>query len=72
MLFSTRDREHARRVEDTFIFVAVVAGTIFSKGLTNSGVARKAYSNSLRRCFILAFFVSICPIESQRMSPVPW
>jgi hypothetical protein len=47
MLFSTRDLEHARRVEDNFIFAAVVEGTIFAKRLKNSSVAMKAYSNSL-------------------------
>jgi hypothetical protein len=54
MLFSIRDLEHARRVKVTFIFIAVVKGTIFAKGLANSGVAMKAYSNSLRGCFRLA------------------
>jgi hypothetical protein len=64
MLFSTRALEHARREEDTFILVTVVAGTIFAKGLANYGVAMKACSNSLRQSFSLAFSVSIPPMES--------
>jgi hypothetical protein len=51
MLFSIRDLGNARRVEDTFILAAVVAGAFFAKGLKNSGVAMKASSNSLRQYF---------------------
>jgi hypothetical protein len=54
MLFSIRALEHARRVEDTFIFAAVVEGTIFAKELANFDVAMKACSNSLRQYFRLA------------------
>ena len=72
MLFSTRDLEHARRVEDTFILVVVVKGMNFSKGLTNYGVAMKACSYALRRSFSLSFFISIPLMESFRISLVTW
>jgi hypothetical protein len=45
MFLSIRALEHARRVEDTFILAAVVACTVFAKGLANSRVAMKARSN---------------------------
>jgi hypothetical protein len=64
MLFSTRALENARRVEDTFILVVVVADTVFSKGLENYGVAMKACSNLLRPSFSLEFFASILPMQS--------
>jgi hypothetical protein len=70
MLLSTRAIDDARRVDDTFILVAMVAGTFFANGLENFGVAMKASSNSLRQSFSMVFSASIPLMESSRASPI--
>jgi hypothetical protein len=58
MLFSTRDLQDARRLEDPFNLVAGVEGTVFAKGLENSGVVNESllkFLDTLLQSGILRF-----------------